>query len=188
MSGTAVPGDARPQRDSDDDTVALAALQDQIATLQRTLNAIGGGSGIDAVVLGEDEQEQVYTLTSSADRPYRVIVENMGEGAMTVSEHGVVLYANPQVASFLGVERGSMAGSSGPTARCLGASRSRPTSLDRPLRECGGIDAAFRFASAGAGHRGDDAVSRAACAEAPCRHSSSAGRRGIRHASGACSR
>ena len=30
--------------------------------------------------------------------------------AMTVSEHGVVLYANPQVASFLGVERGSMAG------------------------------------------------------------------------------
>lgn len=100
----------RPQHDTDDDTVALAQLQEQIAVLQRTLNAIGGGSGIDAVVLGEGHEEQVYTLTSSADRPYRVIVENMGEGAMTVSERGVVLYANPQVASFLGVARDSMAG------------------------------------------------------------------------------
>lgn len=93
----------------DDDTVFLAQLQEQISTLQRTLNAIGGGSGIDAVVLGEGQDEQVFSLTS-ADRPYRVIVENMGEGAMTVSEHGVVLYANPQVASFLGVDAQSMPG------------------------------------------------------------------------------
>ena len=42
------------------------------------------------------DQEQVYTLTS-ADRPYRVIVESMGEGAATVSERGVILFANPQL-------------------------------------------------------------------------------------------
>ncbi|KQT91566.1 hypothetical protein ASG49_11155 [Marmoricola sp. Leaf446] len=108
MSSTPDGGELRWPRD-DDDSVALAQLQEQVAMLQRTLNAIGGGSGIDAVVLGEGHDEQVYTLTS-ADRPYRVIVENMGEGAMTVSEHGVVLYANPQVASFLGVDRDGMAG------------------------------------------------------------------------------
>lgn len=109
MTAAPDPVGARATRDLDDDTVALAQLQQQVAALQRTLGAIGGGSGIDAVVLGEGEDEQVYTLTS-ADRPYRVIVENMGEGAMTVSEHGVVLYANPQVAAFLGVDRNHMAG------------------------------------------------------------------------------
>ena len=34
----------------------------------------------------------------------------MGEGAATVSETGVILFANPQLASFLGVERDSMIG------------------------------------------------------------------------------
>ena len=60
-------------------------------------------------MIGEPEQEQIYTLTS-ADRPYRVIVESMGEGAATVSERGVILFANPQLARFLGVERDSMIG------------------------------------------------------------------------------
>jgi PAS domain S-box-containing protein len=109
MTADPDPQGASAPRDLDDDTVALGLLQQQIHTLQQTLDAIGGGSGIDAVVLGEGQDEQVYTLTS-ADRPYRVIVENMGEGAMTVSEHGVILYANPQVASFLGVDPQSMAG------------------------------------------------------------------------------
>ena len=34
----------------------------------------------------------------------------MGEGAATVSERGVILFANPQLARFLGVERDSMVG------------------------------------------------------------------------------
>ncbi len=60
-------------------------------------------------MIGEPEQEQIYTLTS-ADRPYRVIVESMGEGAVTVSENGVILFANPRLADILGVEPDSMAG------------------------------------------------------------------------------
>ena len=59
--------------------------------------------------MGNPEQEQVYTLTS-ADRPYRVIVERMGEGAATVSARGVILFANPQLAHFLGIDRDSMIG------------------------------------------------------------------------------
>ncbi|SDT08784.1 PAS domain S-box-containing protein [Nocardioides scoriae] len=99
---SAGPGPAHDEPD-------LEELRQQVAYLQRSLAAIGGGAGVDAVVLGEEDHEQVYTLTS-ADRPYRVIVENMGEGAVTVSENGVVLYANPQIADFLGVDRNSMAG------------------------------------------------------------------------------
>jgi PAS domain S-box-containing protein len=86
----------------------LTALREQIAYLQEALTAIGSG-GVDAVVIGAPEAEQIYTLTS-ADRPYRVIVEEMGEGAATVSESGVILFANPQLANFLGVERDSMIG------------------------------------------------------------------------------
>ncbi len=86
----------------------LTDLRGQITYLQEALTAISGG-GVDAVVIGEPEAEQVYTLTS-ADRPYRVIVEEMGEGAATVSASGVILFANPQLASFLGVERDSMIG------------------------------------------------------------------------------
>ena len=86
----------------------LSGLREQIAYLQEALSAISSG-GVDAVVIGEPEAEQIYTLTS-ADRPYRVIVEEMGEGAATVSENGVILFANPQLANFLGVERDSMIG------------------------------------------------------------------------------
>jgi PAS domain S-box-containing protein len=86
----------------------LADLVEQIAYLQQALTAISSG-GVDAVVLGAPENEQVYTLTN-ADRPYRVIVERMGEGAATVSERGVVLFANPRLAQFIGVERDSMIG------------------------------------------------------------------------------
>ena len=83
-------------------------LVEQIAYLKDALAAISRG-GVDAVVLGTPENEQVYTLTN-ADRPYRVIVENMGEGAATVSERGVILFANPRLAQFLGIERDSMIG------------------------------------------------------------------------------
>jgi PAS domain S-box-containing protein len=86
----------------------LTELRRQIAYLQETLGAISSG-GVDAVVMGNPEQEQLYTLTS-ADRPYRVIVERMGEGAATVSARGVILFANPQLAHFLGIDRDSMIG------------------------------------------------------------------------------
>lgn len=86
----------------------LADLVQQIAYLQEALTAISSG-GVDAVVLGSPENEQVYTITN-ADRPYRVIVERMGEGAATVSEGGVILFANPRLAEFIGVDRDTMVG------------------------------------------------------------------------------
>ncbi len=94
--------------EGDNDVAQLAALQQHISYLEETLTAIGSG-GVDAVVVGAPDHEQVYTLTS-ADRPYRVIVESMGEGAATVSERGVILFANAQLARFLEVDRDSMIG------------------------------------------------------------------------------
>jgi PAS domain S-box-containing protein len=95
-------------RADDSNKAELAELRRQIADLEEALSAISSG-GVDAVVVRTNGAEQVYALTS-ADRPYRVIVESMGEGAATVSERGVILFANPQLARFLGVERDSMVG------------------------------------------------------------------------------
>jgi PAS domain S-box-containing protein len=86
----------------------LEQLRQRINHLEEVLTAIGNG-GVDAVLIGEPEKGHVYTL-ESADRPYRVIVESMGEGAATVSDRGVILFVNPQLARFVGVERDSMVG------------------------------------------------------------------------------
>lgn len=90
---------------------ALEELRAQVGELQRALQEIGG-SGVDALVVADpddDTRPHVYTLAAT-DRPYRLILERMGEGAMTVSEGGVVLYANPRVGAILGHRAEEMVG------------------------------------------------------------------------------
>jgi PAS domain S-box-containing protein len=86
----------------------LGRLRAQILELDRALTAIRAGD-VDAVVLGGPEGHQVYTLVS-ADRPYRVIVEEMGDGAVTVSERGIILYANLRLADLVGTDRTALLG------------------------------------------------------------------------------
>ena len=70
------------------------------ARLQQTIEAIRTG-GVDSLIIGPPGQEQVYSL-ATADRPYRLIVEAMSEGAATVSTRGVILNANPRLALMTG--------------------------------------------------------------------------------------
>ncbi len=66
-----------------------------------TLRAIRAGE-VDALIVGDGAPgEQMFTL-SSADRTYRMFVETMRDGAATVSEDGVVLYANRRLSDLLG--------------------------------------------------------------------------------------
>lgn len=88
-------------------------LQHQVEDLQAALQAITRGE-VDALLLessgsNPDETAKVYTSTT-ADRPYRLIVEQMGEGAATISSGGLVLYANQRLAELTGRERISMLG------------------------------------------------------------------------------
>ena len=86
----------------------LGRLRTQIEELDRALTAIRAGD-VDAVVLGGPDGHQLYTLVS-ADRPYRVIVEEMGDGAVTVSERGIILYANLRLADLVGADRAALLG------------------------------------------------------------------------------
>jgi len=84
------------------------ALRQELEDLRQALDAIRGGE-VDAVVVGGPQGEQLYTQVN-ADRPYRVIVEEMGDGALTVSERGTVLYANQRMAQLLRRPRSDLLG------------------------------------------------------------------------------
>jgi len=88
--------------------VELIQLRGQLEDLRTAVDSIRSG-GVDAIMVGELLDERVYTL-ASADRPYRVILDEMGEGAATISERGVVLYANRRFAALLGYAPSELVG------------------------------------------------------------------------------
>ena len=69
-----------------------AGLRRQLAEAREALRAIRQGE-VDALVIGAPRGERVFTL-DGAEQPYRVIVETMSEGAVTLAADGTVLYAN----------------------------------------------------------------------------------------------
>jgi PAS domain S-box-containing protein len=77
----------------------FATLRDSLREAKDTLEAIREGE-VDAVVINSPSGSQIYSLTG-ADEPYRVYVERMQEGAVTISSGGVVLYANQRFAEML---------------------------------------------------------------------------------------
>ena len=80
--------------------IAESEAEIKLAEATETLRAIRSGE-VDALVVADGSPgEQVFTL-SSADRPYRMFVEHMRDGAATVSEDGLVLYANRRLAEIL---------------------------------------------------------------------------------------
>ena len=80
-------------------TAELEDLRARLAEAEEVVRAIRAGD-VDALVVPGGRGEQVYTL-SGADRVYRQLVETMSEGAMTVSEDGVILYCNLRLAAMM---------------------------------------------------------------------------------------
>jgi len=76
-------------------------LRARLEELEETLRAIRSGE-VDALVVETAGADQVFTL-KSADQTYRLMVEEMQEGAATLSDDGVVLYCNPFLAALLDV-------------------------------------------------------------------------------------
>lgn len=85
----------------------LQLLRTRVEDLQQALEALRDGA-VDALV-GSSDDPQLYSLVS-ADRPYRVIVEKMGQGAATTTADGALLFVNQQLAVLLDVERDALVG------------------------------------------------------------------------------
>ncbi len=74
-------------------------LRDTLREAQETLDAIRSGE-VDAVVVSGVKGNQIYSL-AGAEQPYRVYVERMQEGAVTVSAGGWILYCNQFFADLI---------------------------------------------------------------------------------------
>jgi PAS domain S-box-containing protein len=76
-----------------------AHLRQRLNEIEETIRAIRDGT-VDAFVVGEGDAQQIYTL-QSADRPFRLFVESMQQGAATLCADGTVAYCNQQLAELL---------------------------------------------------------------------------------------
>jgi PAS domain S-box-containing protein len=81
---------------SEDD---FSLLHSNLTEAQETLEAIRSGA-VDAVVVNGPHGNQIYSL-SGAEQPYRVYVERMQEGAVTISRDDIILYANRRFADMV---------------------------------------------------------------------------------------
>jgi formate hydrogenlyase transcriptional activator len=77
----------------------LQGLRSRMMEAEETLRAIRGGEA-DALVISTLEGDRVFTLTG-ADHAYRVMVETMNEGAVTLASDGTILYCNQRFADIL---------------------------------------------------------------------------------------
>jgi PAS domain S-box-containing protein len=83
-------------------------LREKLAEAEEMLRAIRAGE-VDAIVVDGGGIPRVYTLKSASDT-YRTIVEQMSEGALTVSSEGVILYGNAAFARMIGHPREHLVG------------------------------------------------------------------------------
>src|ERR1700691_3878253 len=64
----------------------------------------------DALFVQGADGAQLFTL-AGADQSYRTLIENMSEGALTLSRVGLILYANRRFAQMLGTPLEKVIGS-----------------------------------------------------------------------------
>jgi PAS domain S-box-containing protein len=87
----------------------IGDLLSRLWEAEETIRAIYSGEA-DAVVVNSPSGPRVYTL-EGADHPYRVMVEQMHEGTVTLDPNRLILYSNPQFAALIGATSESVAGS-----------------------------------------------------------------------------
>jgi two-component system phosphate regulon sensor histidine kinase PhoR len=77
-------------------------LKIQLEEANDTINAIRTGQVDAFVVQGDNGDRQLYTL-KTADQTYRVFIEKMNEGAVTLNHDGLILYCNSRFAAMVGL-------------------------------------------------------------------------------------
>lgn len=79
----------------------LQQLRRRLREAEETLDAIRRGA-VDAVVVSGSEEERIYYL-HGADRFYRMTVEQMQQGAVSLGKDGTIYYCNQRLAEMLQV-------------------------------------------------------------------------------------
>jgi two-component system, OmpR family, phosphate regulon sensor histidine kinase PhoR len=90
-------------------TDEIESLRQQLEEANAAIEAIRTGQ-VDAFVVEDKNGPRLYTL-KSADQTYRLFIEKMTEGAITVNKQGVILYCNSRFAAMLDIPLKKMIGS-----------------------------------------------------------------------------
>ncbi|MBA3723584.1 MAG: PAS domain-containing sensor histidine kinase [Candidatus Levybacteria bacterium] len=99
-----------PKTNKYKDIAEVEELKSRLAEAEETLHAIKSGA-VDALVVSEPNGHKVFTLKGE-DYTYRVLVEQMHEGALTFTEEGIILYANKSFANIVQLPLEKVIGSS----------------------------------------------------------------------------
>jgi len=89
----------------------MEELQRRLEEAEETLRAIREGE-VDALVIDAPQGEVIYTL-AGADYPYRLMIDEMNEGAVNVSPDSFILYSNRNFAGILGLSEAGDSSASG---------------------------------------------------------------------------
>jgi PAS domain S-box-containing protein len=92
------------------DATELESLRARLAEAEETIRAIRQGD-VDALIVAGPDGDCVYTL-KGAETPYRILVEQMQEGAVTTDAAGTILYSNRRFAGLMGQPLERVIGSS----------------------------------------------------------------------------
>ena len=77
----------------------LQELKERMKESEESLRAILSGE-VDGLIVKTGEGDRVFTL-SGADHPYRIMVETMNEGAVTLTCDGTILFCNKRFADIV---------------------------------------------------------------------------------------
>lgn len=88
----------------------IRELESKLEESELLSDAIRCGD-VDAFTIQRGDKAEIYTLESS-DYAYRVLIEESGEGAVNVTEDGLIVYTNPAFYQMLGLNYDQVIGHS----------------------------------------------------------------------------
>ncbi|MBA3683494.1 MAG: PAS domain-containing protein [Bacteroidetes bacterium] len=86
----------------------ITELEDELLEANSIVDAIKEGN-IDAFILNKEGRSDIYAL-ENIDYTYRVLIEKFGEGAISISEDGLILYCNEYFAQLLNIPSSKLIG------------------------------------------------------------------------------
>ncbi|HEX8270427.1 MAG TPA: ATP-binding protein [Flavobacterium sp.] len=86
----------------------IEELKHQLYEANSIIDAIKDGS-VDALVLNKDGKPHVYSI-ESADYTYRILIEKFGEGALSISDDGLILYCNEYFSKLIDIPANQITG------------------------------------------------------------------------------
>ncbi|NNF18787.1 MAG: PAS domain-containing protein [Flavobacteriaceae bacterium] len=90
----------------------IQELEIRLEESNQLVNAIKSGE-VDAFAINNktNEESEIFTL-QSGDHAFRVLVEEIGEGALNVTEDGIISFANPHLLKVFNLSRDKIVGNS----------------------------------------------------------------------------